>query len=115
PNVSGRFLVAWDPKTQKARWRISGENNALRGGGVLATAGNLVFQGNIAFHAETGERLWDADLGGHYVTPISYMLDGKQYIALFARAVPNNRMFAFALDGDQPIPLLPPAPAKQNK
>lgn len=112
PNVSGRFLVAWDPKVQRARWRISGENNALRGGGTMATAGNLVFQGGMAFNAETGEKLWDVDLGGNYVTPISYMLDGKQYVSFFARAVPNNRMFTFALDANQPIPPMRPADTK---
>jgi len=112
PNVAGRFLVGWDPKTQKARWRISGENNFLRGGGTMATAGNLVFQGSMAFNAETGEKLWEVDLGGNYVTPITYMLDGKQYVSLFARAVPNNRMFTFALDGKEPIPAMRPVETK---
>ena len=112
PDVSGRFLVAWDPKVQKARWRVSGENNALRGGGTMATAGNLVFQGGMAFNAETGEKLWDVDLGGNYVTPITYMLDGKQYVSFFARAVPNNRMFTFALNANQPIPAMRPVETK---
>jgi quinohemoprotein ethanol dehydrogenase len=111
PNVAGRFFVAWDPKTQKAKWRISNETTPLRGGGTMVTAGNVVFLGAMAFHAETGEKLWDADLGGNYVTPITYMLDGKQYVSLFARAVPNNRMFTFALDANQPIPEMKPAPA----
>ena len=115
PNVAGRFLVGWDPKTQKARWRISGENNFLRGGGTMATAGNLVFQGSMAFNAETGEKLWEVDLGGNYVTPITYMLDGKQYVSLFARAVPNNRMFTFALDGNEPIPAMRPVPPQPAK
>jgi quinohemoprotein ethanol dehydrogenase len=112
PNVAGRFFVAWDPKTQKARWRLAGENNFLRGGGTMATAGNLVFLGSMAFNAETGEKLWDVDLGGNYVTPITYMLDGKQYVSLFARAVPNNRMFTFALDGTAPIPPMRPTETK---
>ncbi|MEO8099252.1 MAG: PQQ-dependent dehydrogenase, methanol/ethanol family [Acidobacteriota bacterium] len=109
PQITGRFLVAWDPKVQKARWRVSAENNFLRGGGTLATAGNLVFQGSIALNAETGEKLWDVDLGGNNVTPITYMLDGKQYVSIFARAQPNNRMFTFVLDGNQPLPPLRPA------
>jgi len=112
PDVSGRFLVAWDPKTQKARWRVSGENGFLRGGGTMATAGNLVFMGAMAFNAETGEKLWEVDLGGNYVTPVTYMLDGKQYVSLFARAVPNNRMFTFALDGNLPIPEMRPTDTK---
>jgi quinohemoprotein ethanol dehydrogenase len=114
PQVSGRFMLAWDPATQKQKWRISADNNFLRGGGTLATAGNLVFQGAVALNAETGEKLWEADLGGNYVTPISYLLDGKQYIAMFARAYPNNRMFVFALDANQPIPPMKDAAATKQ-
>ncbi len=81
----------------------------------MATAGNLVFQGGMAFNAETGEKLWDMDLGGNYVTPITYMLDGKQYVSFYARAVPNNRMFTFALDATLPIPPMRPTDAKAKE
>jgi quinohemoprotein ethanol dehydrogenase len=104
PQASGGFLLAWDPKTQKERWRLTGAGGTNGGGGTLATAGNLVFHGPVAYNAETGEKLWATDLGGANVTPISYTLDGKQYVTLFARAYPANRLFTFVLDGKAPIP-----------
>ncbi len=107
PQASGGFLVAWDPKTEKERWRLTGAGGLNGGGGTLATAGNLVFHGPVAYNAETGEKLWEADLGGTNVTPITYSLDGKQYLTLFARAYPNNRLFTFVLDGNQPVPPVP--------
>jgi alcohol dehydrogenase (cytochrome c)/quinohemoprotein ethanol dehydrogenase len=81
-------LLAWDPVRRTAAWRTphAGSWN----GGVLATAGGLVFQGVggeglAAFDARDGRRLWQSDtwldiLGG----PISYTLDGEQYIAAAA-------------------------------
>ncbi len=114
PKVTGGFLVAWDPVTEKARWRAR-DGGSFGGGGTLATAGNLVFHGAIAYNAETGDKLWEADLGGGSVTPMSYMLDGKQYVSLFARAWPGNRLFTFVLDGDQPIPPAPARPARGGR
>jgi quinohemoprotein ethanol dehydrogenase len=107
PDVRGGFLVAWDPVTQKERWRLT----MGVGGPTLATAGNLVFQGGKAYNAETGEKLWEIDLGGSTVTPISYMLDGKQYISLIARAQTNARLFTFVLDGNAEMPPAPPPAA----
>jgi quinohemoprotein ethanol dehydrogenase len=103
PKASGGFLVAWDPAANKERWRVA-NLGGLGGGGTVATAGNVVFHGSIAYNATTGEKLWEMNLGGTYCTPISYELDGKQYIALFARAYPNNRLFVFALDAKEPLP-----------
>jgi hypothetical protein len=111
PKVTGGFLVAWDPKTQKERWRITGVGG-FNGGGTLATAGNVLFQGATAYNAATGDKLWSADLGGAYVTPVTYMLDGKQYVTLLGRAYPDNRLFTFVLDGKEPVPALRPAPAR---
>ena len=53
-------------------------------GGTLATAG---YHGSTAYNAETGEKLWETDLGGNNVTPITYMLDGKKYVTIFAARV----------------------------
>jgi quinohemoprotein ethanol dehydrogenase len=103
PVANGGFLVAWDPAIQKERWRVPGPGG-LTGGGTLATGGNLVFQGATAYNASTGEKLWEAKLGIPNVTPISYVLDGKQYVLLLARAYPSNRLFVFSLDGKEPIP-----------
>jgi hypothetical protein len=108
PNVtSGGFLLAWDPAANKERWRRTDVPGGFTGGGTLATAGNLVFHGARAYNAETGDSLWDADLGSGQVTPMTYMLDGKQYVALMARN-PKARLFVFALDAHEPIPPPPP-------
>lgn len=59
-------------------------------GGVLATAGGLVFSGEgesdlTAFDAKTGERLWSFNCGaGVNAPPISFAVDGKQYVAVAA-------------------------------
>ena len=82
------WLSAWDPETQSERWRVP---YAQKGsGGVLATAGNLVFQGTIgktfaAYDALTGEKLWDMPVQNVPIAaPITYMVDGEQYIAVNA-------------------------------
>ena len=57
-------------------------------GGMLATAGNLVFHGDMsrrfrAFDAETGKKLWETILGGNVsVSTITYSVNGKQYVAV---------------------------------
>jgi quinohemoprotein ethanol dehydrogenase len=116
PEVSGRFLVAWDPVKQQERWRnLFGTTGP--GGGTLATAGGLVFMGNTVFNADTGEKLWEEPmLGERPVGWISYLLDGKQYFSVLARANPNNRLFTFTLDGKATMPELPPpAPAQGGR
>lgn len=80
------MLVAWDPVTNESKWSV---NHSYRwNSGVLATAGGLVFQGNaegrlVAYHAETGENLWEASVGtGVIAPPVTYLTDGKQYISI---------------------------------
>jgi PQQ-dependent dehydrogenase (methanol/ethanol family) len=80
-------LVAWDPVTQKERWRTPG--GASIGGGTVTTAGNLVIQvvndGRLmAYSADKGEKLLEVQTGlrGGMGPPITYMVDGKQYVAL---------------------------------
>jgi quinohemoprotein ethanol dehydrogenase len=111
PKAEGRFLLAWDPVAEKERWRIVDKGPAVRGsyaaifgGGTLATAGNLVFQGAAAYNAQTGEKLWQADLGGTNVTPITYMLDGKQDVSLLGGPTVDGRLYTFELDGKTPMP-----------
>jgi PQQ-dependent dehydrogenase (methanol/ethanol family) len=108
PQATGGFLVAWDPVTQKERWRVTGAGG-FGAGGTLATAGNVVFHGTRAYNAETGDKLWEVTLGGGAAaTPITYMLDGKQFISILARSYPGGRLFTFALDGKEAIPPAPP-------
>ncbi len=78
-------LLAWDPVKQAARWRTpEGRPN---GGGTLSTAGKLVFQAGEddmfnAYDAASGERLWSTDLHISGAAPITYALDGEQYVAI---------------------------------
>src|SRR5690606_16790048 len=79
-------LAAWDPVNQKEAWRVQYEHPWS--GGALATAGNLVFAGHglgeiAAYRADTGEKLWSAPTqAGVVAAPISYELDGEQYLAV---------------------------------
>jgi quinohemoprotein ethanol dehydrogenase len=80
------ILSAWDPATQKERWYAPG--GGPNGGGVLTTAGNLVFQvlggGRlIAYSADKGEKLLEINIGQNSMgPPMTYMVDGKQYVAV---------------------------------
>jgi len=79
-------LVAWDPVRQKEIWEVS--HPTYVNGGVLATAGDLVFQGTIdgtfnAYSAATGKVLWSFPAQAPLVaTPISYSVNGTQYVTL---------------------------------
>jgi alcohol dehydrogenase (cytochrome c) len=81
-------LSAVDPDTGKIKWQYKSDLPML--GGVLTTAGNLVFAGEMngdfnAFNATTGEKLWHFNLGaGVNAPPITYSVNGKQYIAVAA-------------------------------
>jgi quinohemoprotein ethanol dehydrogenase len=91
-------LLAWDPVTQKERWRSPGGGSI--GGGTVTTAGNLVFQvipdGRlVAYSADKGEKLLDVQTGlsGGMGPPITYMIDGKQYVTLMGgtgRVIPRD-------------------------
>lgn len=79
-------LIAWDPIAKQRAWQV--RHKKPSNGGILSTAGDLVFQGTwdgtfAAYHANSGEKLWQyrsdsAVLAG----PISYELDNEQYIAV---------------------------------
>ena len=79
-------LIAWDPVHQKAAW--TQDYASPWNGGTLATAGDLVFQGTadgrlVAYNATSGEKLWDAALGsGVVAAPMTYEIDGKQYVSI---------------------------------
>ena len=83
--TGGSFLTALDYKTGKAAWRFKYEGGAGGGGGVLATAGKLVFAGDgagniVAHDAYTGKPLWHSKIGRVTNPPQTYMLDGRQYL-----------------------------------
>ncbi len=79
-------LIAWDPVAQKEVWRQ--EHLSPWNGGTLTTAGNLLFQGTadarfVAYNARTGESLWSTATGtGVVAAPITYEIDGKQYVSI---------------------------------
>ena len=81
-------LIAWDPVAQKEVWRAT--HNDPWNGGTLATAGNLVFQGTAnghfaAYDAANGKPLWTTDTNTATLAgPISYTVDGEQYVAVGA-------------------------------
>lgn len=120
-------LVAWDPITQTSRWsvpQVTGFN-----GGLLATAGNLVFQGGgngefSAYAAHSGARLWSVRTGAAIQSaPVTVEVDGTQLVLISvglgsgdsrfilpaygstedARGAPA--LYAFKLNGDVNIPL----------
>jgi quinohemoprotein ethanol dehydrogenase len=121
------YLLAWDPVAQKAAWKSPGP-----GAGVLATAGNLVFQGHsrdvqmgslAAHRADTGEQVWSFDTPNAVITaPVSYSVDGEQYILAATGAGGGSiiaapqvmrqrqmgRLVAFKLDGTAQLPADPP-------
>lgn len=86
PTGSPGHLLAWDPVEQKEAWRVP--QKFPINGGTLTTGGNLVFFGNLegefaAFNAESGDKLWSFNAGsGINSGPMTYQIDGKQYVAL---------------------------------
>ena len=116
-------LLAWDPVRQKEIWRV--EHETMWNGGVLTTAANLVFQGTgdgrlVAYRADSGEQLWDTQtLTGVIAPPISYQIDGEQYIAVMAgwggaptlafnlpgsSTGANGRLLVYKLGGEASLP-----------
>ncbi|QDX27722.1 PQQ-dependent dehydrogenase, methanol/ethanol family [Sphingomonas suaedae] len=129
------WLTAWDPVAQKERWRVP---YPLRGsGGILATAGNLVFQGTVhgtfaAYRADTGEKVWDMPVQQVPIAaPISYMIDGVQYIAVnagwggglghaasakaFGFPLATPRLLVFKLGGTETLPAMAEAAPKLER
>lgn len=110
-SVQNGVLDAVDVNTGKIAWAYDAPQPMI--GGVLATAGNLVFTGEgngwfDAFNAETGETVWRYNLGaGVNAPPISYQVDGRQYIAVaaggnFQLGYPRGDVVAiFAVGDDQ--------------
>ena len=123
-------LLAWDPVAQKRVWQV--QHSGSWNGGVLSTAGGLVFQGRAdgyisAFAADTGRELWESQTyAGIIAPPVSYAVDGEQYIAVMAgwggafalaSGVPpqsgmtarHGRLLAYKIGGGQELP--PPSVA----
>jgi PQQ-dependent dehydrogenase (methanol/ethanol family) len=117
-------LLAWDPVRRQPRWQY--DYDFTINGGTLSTGGNLVFQGGAdgvfrVFAADDGELLFDADLGvGIMAAPVTYQLDGVQYVAVLAgwggsmglfgpnydgAYKPEGRLWTFRLNGSDIVPV----------
>jgi quinohemoprotein ethanol dehydrogenase len=130
-------LIAWDPVNQAERWSV--EEEIATNGGVLSTAGNLVFQGQgsgefAAYAADSGKKVWSIDTGSAIEsTPVTYSVNGEQYVMLpvgwgsgsrlfapaWTMATPRSkrgpsRILAFKLGNNVPFPtppdVVPPVP-----
>lgn len=129
-------VVAWDPALAREAWRID-----LKGpwnGGVLSTAGNLLFQGNAsgnfaAYRTDNGEPLWSqAAQTGVIAGPMTYEVNGVQYVAVLAgwggvfplvagelaeksgKQRNISRLLVYRLGGTAELPALPADEASLN-
>ncbi|MFP3948668.1 MAG: c-type cytochrome, partial [Longimicrobiales bacterium] len=124
------FLLAWDPVAQEERWRV--EYDDMWNGGTLSTGGDLVFQGTsdwrfVAYRATDGEQLWEVAVPtGVIGGPISYELDGTQYIAVMAGwggvyglrtggRGSTGRLLVFALGGTESLAADPAAAPEERE
>ena len=86
PGGHGGGVKAWDPIKQTTVW--FNKDELPFSGGMLSTAGGVVFHGDIkgwfkALDAKTGKTLWKFNAGsGISAAPMTYVLDGKQYVAV---------------------------------
>jgi quinohemoprotein ethanol dehydrogenase len=118
-------LSAWDPVARKEKWRVPYDN--AWNGGLLSTAGNLVFQGTfdgefIAYSADKGEKLWSMPVQtGVMAPPVTFSVNGEQYVTVLAgrggafglasglqqEPIPKkSRLLTFKLGGNQRLPAL---------
>jgi PQQ-dependent dehydrogenase (methanol/ethanol family) len=130
PNNARGYLLAWNPATNAEAWRI--EHRGPWNGGVLTTAGNLLIQGAsdgrfVVYRADNGTKLWEMAIQtGAVAGPISYEVDGEQYLAVaagWAGSMPiigggltpvhhaPSRLLAFKLGGQASLPPPEPLPA----
>jgi glucose dehydrogenase len=90
-------IRGYDPETLDSKWEFRMAD--ITWGGVLSTAGDLVFGGGregyfLALDAETGELLWKAAVGGQINSgPMTYSAGGRQLVTIAA----GSALFAFAL------------------
>ncbi len=123
------FLKAFDPLTGDERWAV--ELPHFWNGGVLGTAGGLVFQGDAtghftAYDKDSGEQLWRFNAYSSILaSPVSFMHDGVQYVSIITGSGGGNlfggegpgpevwasarygnaaRLLVFSLGGDETLP-----------
>ncbi|MEL7028393.1 MAG: PQQ-dependent dehydrogenase, methanol/ethanol family [Pseudomonadota bacterium] len=133
PDVKSKILAgikghisAWDPVAQEERWRF--QHAGPWNGGLLSTAGGLVFQGDAAgffsaYAAGTGEQLWRYPVQtGVIAAPVTFEADGRQYVTVVAgwggifplltgepaltsgEQTNRSRVLTFSLSGEAELP-----------
>ena len=100
----GNVLLAWDPAANREVWRVPAQQGH---GGTMATAGDLVFWGTgsrlAALDARSGEEVWSAEVGADPASPVTYEVDGRQYVSVAAGLSSYGiapTVWSFALDAD---------------
>ena len=114
PDAVG-YLKAFNPLTGETAWRV--RNRTATIGGVLATAGGLVFQGDgsgffSAYDSDSGQLLWEIDAYGSVIAPpVTYRIGKTQYVAVITGASydfhQQGKILAFALGSSARIPVPP--------
>lgn len=130
PGMKSGELIAYDPVEQERVWEIPQPSHY--NGGLLSTSTGLLMQGDAEgmFRIRdtiTGEVLWDFDVrSGVISSPITYLVDGEQYITLIAEwgggqgqthrltdALYNGRVFTFKLGGNETAPARKPSERRE--
>ena len=93
---AGDFLTAIDPRNGEVKWRFRFTGGG--GGGLLATAGRVLFSGDgsqnfVAFDATNGKPLWHTRIGNISNAPQTYLVDGRQYVL----AAVGDALYAFVM------------------
>ena len=105
------YLKAFDARAGEVLWSV--ERETPYNGGVLATAGGIVFQGDAggqfaAYDTRDGKMLWEYQVYGDAASPITYELGGEQYLAVQvgggSHRYNDGRMLAFKLGATAAIP-----------
>ena len=104
PELKGpaNLLLAWDPAENREVWRVPAAGGH---GGTMTTGGDLVFWGTgtrlAALDARTGLELWSAEVGRAAGSPVTYSVDGRQYVSVAAGLLTGGGapyVSTFALD-----------------
>ena len=118
-------VVAVDPSTNRVKWKKRMPYSLAHGNGILTTRSDLLFIGQpdgnlLALDAQDGDELWRFQTGAAIsASPISYEIDGEQYIAVYAggtgipygnSAPRGDYLWAFKIGGTVPPAATPTPP-----